>query len=186
MKITAFSSTPRQRGNSDILTDCAVEGAEEAGATVEKIRLTDYTISPCTACDVCQKSVDTPCIIDDDGEVLLSKMTGSDAIILASPIYFFTVSSQIKMLMDRSYALGGDGNWDALAGKRLGVILTYGDTDPKESGVFNAIGTFTDAARFLKMELTGIVHASCSAEGDILGNSQALKDARELGSRLAK
>ncbi len=186
MKITAFSSTPRRRGNSDILTDQAIEGAREAGAAVEKIRLSDFTVAPCTACDVCQDRVDTPCIIDDDGEELLKRMIGSDAIILASPIYFFTVNAQLKSLMDRSYALGGDGHWDALAGKRLGVILTYGDSDVKASGVFNAIGTFEDAARFLKMELTGIVHVSCSAEAEILGNPKALEEARELGKKLAR
>ena len=186
MIVTAFSSTPRQRGNSDILTDHALEGAEEAGASIEKIRLNDYSLTPCTACDGCQKTADAPCIIDDDGKELIGKMAGSDAIILASPIYFFTVCAQIKILMDRSYALGGGGFWGALAGKRLGVILTYEDSNPKSSGVLNAIGMFKDFARFLKMELADIVHESCYAEAEILGNPQALKNARELGKKLGR
>jgi len=185
MKITAFSATPRKRGNSDILTNRAIEGAREAGAAIEKIRLSDYSLSPCTACDACQKNAEEPCIIDDDGTELLSKMTGSDAIILASPVYFFTVSAQLKILMDRTYALGG-GGWDALAGKKLGVILTYGDSDPEASGVSNAIGTFKDAARFLQMDLVGIVHASCSKQGEVLHNQKALEEARELGRKLAR
>ncbi len=184
MKIIAFSSTPRQRGNSDILTDHALEAAKEAGGTVEKIRLTDYSIAPCTACDACQKTPDAPCIIDDDGDKVLAKMTGSDAIILASPIYFFTMSAQLKILLDRSYALGGDGFWGALAGKRMGAILTYGDEDPVDSGVCNAIGTLRDACRFLKLELTGIIHASCHGEAEIFENPKALEEARELGKKL--
>ena len=185
MKITAFSSTPRRRGNSDVLTDYALEGAEAAGATVEKIRLTDYSLSPCTACDACQKTLDAPCIIDDDGAELLKKMTASDAIILASPVYFFTVSAQLKILLDRSYALGGDGRWDALAGKRMAGILTYGDDDTVESGVFNAVGLLRDASRFLEIELTGIIHASCSGEAEVLENPKVLDQARELGRKLA-
>ena len=185
MKITAFSSTPRQRGNSDILTDYALEGAEAAGAVIEKVRLTDYSLSPCTACNGCQKTMDAPCIIDDDGAELLSKMTAADGIIFASPIYFFTISAQLKILLDRSYALGGGGRWDALAGKRMGVILTYGDSDEVESGAANAIGTLKDACRFLKIELTGILHASCSGEAEVLDNPQVLDKARELGRKLA-
>ena len=112
-------------------------------------------------------------------------MVASDGIILASPVYFFTMSAQLKILLDRSYALGGDGYWGALAGKRMGVILTYGDEDPVDSGVFNAIGTLRDACRFLKLELTGIIHASCGGEAEILDNSRALEEARELGRKLA-
>ncbi len=185
MKITAFSSTPRKRGNSDILTDHALEAAKEAGATVEKIRLGDYSIAPCTACDACQDSAASPCVIEDDGDKVLAKMTASDAIILASPVYFFAMSAQLKTLLDRSYALGGGGRWDALAGKRMGVILTYGDEDVVNSGVFNAIGTLRDACRFLKLELTGIIHASCNDEAEILKNPRALEEARELGRKLA-
>ena len=185
MKITAFSSTPRMRGNSDILTDRAVEAAEQAGATVEKLRLGDYSISPCTACEACRSSGDDRCIIDDDGNFLLSKIKKSDGIILASSIYFFTMSAQLKILIDRFYALGGDGYWSAFTGKRLGVILTYEDHDPLASGVVNAAGTFKDAARFLKMELAGIIHACCGPEADVLGNPEALEAAEELGRKLA-
>jgi multimeric flavodoxin WrbA len=186
MKITAFSSTPRQRGNSDILTDHVLEAATQAGADVEKVRLTDYQMAPCTACNACQKTSDAPCIIDDDVAELLAKMTAADGIILASPVYFFTISAQLKILIDRSYALGGGGCWDALAGKRMGVILTYGDDDPVDSGVFNAIGTLRDTCRFLKIELTGIIHASCDGEGEISDNPRIIEEARELGRKLVQ
>jgi len=185
MTITAFSSTPRKRGNSDILTDHVLDGAKEAGATVEKIRLSDYSIGPCTACDACRKSPDGTCVIDDDGNMLLSKIQTSDTIILASPVYFFAMSAQLKIFIDRFYALGGDRYWSAFSGKRLGAIFTYEDPDPLVSGAANAAATCRDLARFLNLELTGIIHVSCGAEAEVLNNSKALENAQDLGRKLA-
>jgi multimeric flavodoxin WrbA len=116
---------------------------------------------------------------------LYPKILEADALVFASPIYFFSACAQMKTVLDRTYALGGGGDWTALAGKRVGLVFTYGDSDPVHSGVFNAYGTFRDACRFLGMTLVDCVHASCGDAGAVLANASALSQAEALGRRLA-
>ena len=181
MRVVVFSASPRLQSNSEILADCVLAGARDAGATVEKIRLHGRSIAPCTACDACQASPATPCVIRDDMGPLLDLLRAADVVVFASPVYFFSVAAQMKLFLDRTYALGGGGRWDALSGKRAVVTLTYGDSDPKSSGVKNAIGTFEDACAFLGMELVRVVHASCSRPGEIRSNPAALDEAAAAG-----
>jgi multimeric flavodoxin WrbA len=184
MRVTAFSATPRKKGNSDVLADAILQGAGAAGASVEKVRLHGKSIAPCRACDTCQKSFDARCVIDDDMAALLATLEQSDGIVLASPIYFFSVAAQMKVFLDRTYALGGGGRWDALAGRRCVVALTYGDSDPAASGVENAIGMFRDAASFLKLDLVSEVHASCNDPGEVAKNADAMHRAELAGRTL--
>ena len=92
MTIVAFCSSPRRKGNSLILADCILKGAQEAGASVEKVSLHGLSIHPCTACGACQKSVETPCAISDDMKPLLGKIRAADALVLASPVSFAAVN----------------------------------------------------------------------------------------------
>ena len=183
--ITAFTATPRKNGNSEILVDHILAGATQAGASAEKVRLHDLSVRPCTACEACQVSVAEPCIIEDDMASLLDKVRQADGLVLASPIYFFTVNAQMKAFLDRCYALFGGGTFDEFRGKSLAVALTYGDPDPLMSGANHALGMFLDAARFLGMGLAGCVHASCLKAGEVQSNRKALADAEALGRKLA-
>ena len=78
--VLVISATPRRNGNSDILAECVVKGARTAGARVEKIRLPDYKINPCRACDACQKKRATPCVQKDDMALLIPKVLAADEI----------------------------------------------------------------------------------------------------------
>lgn len=184
-KILVVSSTPRSNGNSDILASRIAEAAAAAGAQVELVRLRDLDIAPCTGCDACQGSAEDVCVQDDDMAALRPKLLEADALVLASPIYFFTVCAQMKTFMDRTYALGG-GDWTALAGKDLALVFTYGDSNPLHAGVANAYGTFQDACRFLGMKMFDTLPVSCGAEGEVLENAEALAAAEDMGRRLAQ
>ncbi|MEW6754307.1 MAG: NAD(P)H-dependent oxidoreductase [Candidatus Latescibacterota bacterium] len=186
MHVLAFSATPRRGGNSDILVDHILEGVRAAGASFEKVRLAELDIAPCNACAACQDAVETPCVIGDDMAPLIDKMRVADGFVFGSPIYFFTVSAQMKLLLDRSYALFGADHFDVLQGRRMALAFSYGDTDPLSSGVVNALQTFQGAARFLGMEICGWVHASCNAAGEVRGNPQVLKTAVALGESLCR
>lgn len=100
MKVLAISSSPRKNGNSDVLCDRFLKGAAEAGHDTEKIRLAEKKITPCLACDCCLQDTHT-CAIKDDMASLQQKMTEADAIVLASPVYFYSVCSQMKIFIDR-------------------------------------------------------------------------------------
>jgi hypothetical protein len=86
--------------------------------------------------------------------------------------------------MDRWYALGGPQGY-ALSGKRFGIVLTYGDSDPFTSGAVNALRTFQDALGFVGAKIVGTVYGTATDPGEIKGNEALMKKAYELGERLA-
>ena len=99
MKIAAISATPRLHGNSDLLCDQFLKGAMESGHSVEKIRLAESVISPCDACGSCQSR--GFCVKEDDMADILEKVMEADVIALATPVYFYSMSAQMKIFIDR-------------------------------------------------------------------------------------
>ena len=99
-------------------------------------------------------------------QILYPKLRNADAIVIASPIYWFTMSAQTKLCIDRWYALEGPrGN--ALAGKQIGIVLTYGDSDQFTSGAINAMRAFEDMFRYVKADIVEMIHGSASNVGDV-------------------
>ena len=183
-KVMIVMGSPRKKGNSAILAKQVAAGAKAGGAVVETFYLHDMKIKPCTACDVCRKKKDIDCVLDDDMQKLYPKLRSADAIVIASPIYWFTVSAQTKLFMDRWYALGGDEGYE-LAGKRFGIVLTYADADPFRSGAVNALRTFQDAFNFIGAKIVGMVYGSAWKAGEIRRNEALMAEAYELGKKLA-
>jgi multimeric flavodoxin WrbA len=183
-KILALMSSPRKNGNSTLLGQKIADGATAAGARVEVLNLAKMTIRPCIACDKCHAADDKFCIIRDDMRNLYQKVMDADGLIWASPVYFFTVSAQLKLFMDRCYAFGGPSGF-ALKGKKMAVALTYGDKDPFGSGAVNALRTFQDAFAYLEAPFVGSVYGTGLEPGDILKNRAVMKEAFQLGKDLA-
>jgi len=184
-KILLVMGSPRKEGNSATLAKQVAAGAEATGATVESFYLHGMNIQPCTACDACREERDKDCVIDDDMETLYPKLRQADALVIASPIYWFTVSAQTKLFMDRWYALGGPGEeYAAFAGKRIGIVLTYADVDPFASGAVNALRTFQDAFNYVGAQIVGMVYGSASKAGEIRKNRDLMEKAYELGKQL--
>ena len=182
-KIVTVIGSPRKNGNSAMLAQSIADGAKSAGGEVETFHLHDMTINPCDYCRECREDTNTDCKIDDDMKDLYPKLRQADALVIASPIFWFTVSAQTKLFMDRCYALGGpQGN--ALNGKRIGIALAYGGADPFSSGAVNAIRTFQDTFKYLDSNLVGMVYGSASDEGEIKNNLTLMDKARELGKQL--
>lgn len=99
-KVLILSSSPRRGGNSDTLCDAFMRGAAEAGNEVEKIFLRDKTIHYCTGCSTCSLH-GKPCPQKDDAAGVIEKMVAADVIVLATPVYFYAMSAQLKTLIDR-------------------------------------------------------------------------------------
>src|SRR4030042_2980806 len=183
-KIMIVLGSPRKKGNSAILAKQVAAGAKAAGAAVETFYLHDSNIKPCTACDACRKKKEAVCVLDDDMQQLYPKLSNADSILIASPIYWFTISAQTKLFMDRWYALGSEEGY-ALKGKRFGIVLTYADADPFISGAVNALRTFQDAFRFIGAKMVGMVYGSAWKAGEIRRNEALMAEAYELGKKLA-
>lgn len=103
VKVLGISTSPRLKGNSDLLLREALAGAESAGALIEYIRLCDLNISPCIECNCCYKT--GKCRIEDDYQMVSAKILEADRLIFATPIFFMTVCAQAKMLIDRCQCL---------------------------------------------------------------------------------
>ena len=123
--ILVLSSSGRKGGNSDLLCDQFAKGAREAGHQVEKVRLAEKKIGFCTGCYACQKL--HKCVQKDDANELVEKMLAADAIVLATPVYFYSMNAQLKALIDRTVS-----RWDDFArfkGTEFWLIITAADED---------------------------------------------------------
>jgi len=181
--VVVLLGSPRRKGNSAILAARIAAGARAAGADVESFYLHGMNIRPCTACDACKADIAKDCVIRDDMQILYPKLRAADAVVIASPVYWFTVSAQTKLFIDRCYALGDMRDY-ALKGKRIGVALTYADPDPFVSGAVNALRMFEDACHYVGAELVGMVYGTASKAGEIKANRALLRQAHELGKAL--
>ena len=183
--VLILKSSPRKRANSSILADRVADGARAAGATVESFELHAMNIRPCDACDFCQGLNAGQCAIDDDMQVLYPKLIAADSLVLATPVYWFTMSAQLKLFVDRWYALQGPGG-SALTGKKAGIVLTYGDDDPFISGAVNALRAFQDGFRYLGIDIAGYVYGQAGRPGEMDHNPALLTRAYTLGQTLAQ
>lgn len=182
--VLVFLGSYRKNSNSTILGEEVVRGALDSDAGVETVRLSEVNINPCHGCDYCQAEDRPGCIQKDDMTPLYAKLLAADAIVLAGPVYWFSICAQIKLLIDRLYALGGNSGHQ-LAGKKIGIILTYADSDPFTSGAVNALRTFQDIFRYIGAEIAGMVYGSAWKPGGMKDNQILLEKAFELGKTLA-
>lgn len=121
-KVLALSSSPRKGGNSDLLCDQFVLGAKAAGHEAEKIFLGDKKISYCKGCGVCYNGA-KPCPQKDDMAGVLEKMIAADVIVMATPVYFYTMAGQMKTMIDRVCS-----RYTEIKNKKFYFIVTAADT----------------------------------------------------------
>jgi len=134
MKVVGISGSPRKGGNSEMLLDEALKGARSAGASTEKIILNDLDFKACQECGGCDES--GACIINDDMRLVYKKIEQADRLVIASPVFFGSVTAQLKAMIDRfqcqwvkKYVL----KKPAQPGKtRKGIFLCVSGTDKKE------------------------------------------------------
>ena len=120
-KVLILSSSPRRGGNSDTLCDEFVRGAIESGNEAEKVFLRDKTIHYCTGCSTCSLH-GKPCPQKDDAAGVIGKMVEADVIVMATPVYFYTMSAQMKTLIDRCCA-----RYTEMTGKEFYFIVAAAD-----------------------------------------------------------
>ena len=122
-KVLILSGSPRKGGNSDILCDQFAKGALDAGNEVEKIRVVEKKIAPCSGCYFCKDSGGRCALNDDMGEIL-DKIIACDVLVLSTPVYFYSMCAQLKAVIDRCVA-----KWTKIANKDLYYIMTAAESD---------------------------------------------------------
>jgi multimeric flavodoxin WrbA len=183
--VVVLLGSPRKRGNSTVLAEQIIRGAESVGATVETVYLNGMHIKPCQGCYACKKKNSTGCAVDDDMQSLYPKLAESGAWIIASPVYWFNMSAQTKIFMDRCFALWNeDPKKNQIYGKRIAIAMSYGDSDPFNSGCVNALRSFQDAYRYAGASIVGMVYGSADQPGEIASNAELMARAEEIGREL--
>lgn len=127
-KVLILSGSPRKGGNSDLLCDEFMRGAKEKGNDAQKIFIRDKQIGYCTACYYC-RDTGKGCAIKDDMAEILDKMLSADVIVMASPVYFYSIDAQMKTLIDRTVA-----KWRDIKNKKFYYIMTAAEN---ENGVMD-------------------------------------------------
>ncbi len=171
--ILILSGSPRKAGNSELLCDQFAKGATEAGHAVTKVWLGNKKIGFCTACYTCQNN--GKCPQQDDVAPILEQMLKADVIVLSTPVYFYTMSAQLKALIDRSVAI-----YPTLAKKTFYFIMTMADTDESMfTGTVEALRGFVACCE--GSEEAGIISAGgVYKKGEIL-NHPAFEQAYKVG-----
>jgi multimeric flavodoxin WrbA len=189
-KILSIYGSPRRKGNTALLLKKAVEGAVEAGAEVEEIVLRDLKMSPCLEIYGCTKN--GRCVIKDDFQGVYDRVLACQGLMLASPIFFYTVSAHTKMLMERFQSLWVKKYWidKAPFGKReftrKGLFISVGATKGKRlfEGTLLTVRYFFEV---LDMELwRSLLYRSLDFEGDVLKQPEYLDEAYRAGKELVQ
>lgn len=175
-KVLVISTSPRRGGNTDAMCHALMEGAESAGSRAAYLNLNDYHISPCRGCDYCM-SHDGVCVQRDDMEELLKEISEASVLVLATPVYFYNMSAQLKVLLDRTYC-----RYQGLKTEKVALLAACADERPES---FEAViaGVKGYVACLEKAEYAGGVFATgvfnrAAVSGDVLA------DARRLGAKL--
>jgi len=186
VKIIGISGSPRANGNTSSLVKIALKSAEEAGAEVELINLGSLNIEPCVACDICKATGE--CAIYDDMQEIIEKLMECNGIIIGSPVYFGSVTSQLKMLIDRTRPLRGSFK---LKDKIGGSITVGGSRNGGQESTIAAIHDFLlihdaiivgDGAPLAHYGGTGVG----SAVGDIKNDEIGIETSKNLGKRVTE
>ncbi|MHC4325577.1 MAG: flavodoxin family protein [Planctomycetota bacterium] len=188
IKVLGISTSPRAKGNTDLLLRRALAGAESTGANIEYVRLLDYKITPCIECNACYTT--GICSVKDDYQQLLNKILGADLLIFASPIFFMTVCAQAKMLIDRCQCLWAHKyvlkkEITASGHDRRAMVIAVGGSRSKKQ--FECI-RLTMKSYFDSLQVryaANLLVNKVDALGEIEKHPSALDEAYRLGAQLA-
>lgn len=189
VNILALYGSPRRKGNTATLLSRAVEGARETGARVEEITLRDLEMSPCLEIYGCKES--GRCVINDDFQGVYDRLLSCDGLILASPIFFYTVSAHVKILMDRCQSLWVKKYWidkepfGLSERPRKGMFISVGATTGKKlfDGALLTVKYFFDP---LDMEIwRSLLYRGLDFEGDVLKHPDYLDEAYQSGKEFS-
>ena len=172
--ILVLSSSPRKGGNSDTLSNEFVRGAIESGNNVEKIFLGDMKIGYCTGCSTCSLH-GKPCPQKDDMPQLLDKMIAADIIVMATPVYFYTMSAQMKVFIDRCCS-----RYTQVVDKEFYFIVTAAEDD--QSKMERTIDTFQGFLDCLEeASVEGIVFGLGVWHKGEVNDNPAMQEAYKMG-----
>ena len=186
--ILVLSGSPKKNGNTAALVEWFAEGAHLEGAHVEVVQTAflKYDFPGCTSCRSCQKTDGYECTIEDDVKSVLAKMILADVIVMATPLYFFAASAQLKMVIDRMFSLY---RWDNAAGTMKtslkGKTLVLLASAYEDVGMDALEKPFALTADYTGMKFESLLVPNAGESGDIRRKSGVREKAVALGEKVA-
>lgn len=187
-RILVLMASPKKNGNTAALVQWFCQGARESGAQVEVIQTAflKYKSSGCTSCRSCQKSPDYECVVDDDAKPVLAKMAKADVIVMATPLYFFSASAQLKVILDRMFSLY---KWDNAAGTMTTVLkgktLVLLASAFEDAGLDALEKPFLMTAQYSGMTFESLLVPNAGVSGEISKVQGIEEKAVALGRKLS-
>ena len=181
MNVLAISSSPRPNSNSRTLLDEIVRGIEKRGIhTVQYHDVAKMNIAPCKACNSCrgEKSPGV-CVIKDDMAQVADAVRQADVVFMATPLYWWNISAQLKLVIDRLYALEGK-DWK---GKTIYLIVT-GQSDTDDVGYKVILQSFNAICEYLNITLKSFIVSAHDETHPVAQNKMAMQEAYDIGFRL--
>lgn len=174
MNILILSGSPRKGGNTELLVEAFVKGASQKHH-VEVVSVHDYKVNPCMGCNACFKNENNACIQKDDMPLIYEKMAVADMLVIASPVYFYGLSAQLKAVIDRFH----NPIRDTYHIKKTALLLVGAASLPE---LFDGIlAQYRLCLNFFKLEDAGrVLVRGVKDKGDIQ-NTEAIQKANELG-----
>ena len=185
--VLILSGSPKKSGNTATLVEWFTEGAVSHGAKVELIHAAflKYKFPGCTSCRLCQKQEAYGCVVEDDAQLVLQKMVSADVIVMATPLYFFAASAQLKVVIDRMFSLY---KWDNVADTMKTVLK--GKTLVLLASAYENVGLdalekpFGLTADYTGMKFESLLVSNAGESGDLRMQSKVRTKARALGKKL--
>ena len=174
MNILILSGSPRKGGNTELLVEAFVKSASQKHH-VEVVSVHDYKVNPCMGCNACFKSESNSCVQKDDMPLIYEKMAVADMLVIASPVYFYGLSAQLKAIIDRFH----NPIRDTFHIKKTALLLVGAASLPE---LFDGIlAQYRLCLNFFKLEDAGrVLVRGVKDKGDIQ-NTEAIQKANELG-----
>jgi len=180
-RMLGIVGSPRRGGNTETLVDEVLRGAEEAGALVEKVILSELDIAPCRACDTCRRT--GRCVQQDDMPTVMEQMRRSRVWVLGTPVYWWGPTAQFKAFLDRWHV--GGNVISRREGQRVILVIPFEDTDAGTAR--HVVGMFEDVLAYLKVELFATVLApGVLHRGEVREHSSVLAVAYRAGQEAVK
>ncbi|MBO4313086.1 MAG: flavodoxin family protein [Desulfovibrio sp.] len=175
--IVVLAGSSRVNGNTDILAKSFADGAKEHN-TVEIISVAKYKIYPCIGCNSCKRNEENKCFQNDDMHIVYDKLKHADILVIASPVYFYGLSAQLKAIIDRFH----NPVRNSFPIKKLGLILVGADVLPE---LFDSIIAQYDLTRryFGLDDIGKVLVRGAEAKGDV-HKTDGVRQAFELGKSL--
>lgn len=183
MNIVSFLGSPRKNGNTSVLLNKVLDGIlSKNNAKNEIVFLQNSNIKPCMGCNFCKNNEDKTCVINDDMKNIVTKIKKADLIILATPIYWWSVTAQMKLLIDRLYALNFADSSFGFYNKKVMLLMTYEGELPN-SGPETVEKLFKEICEYMNVGVEGVLGVS-TGEVEVSKNLEALKKSYEFGEKV--